>query len=254
MLKNKKADISIVLLVILCFLVCSIVLFLFSQNSDSIKKTISGVFSIKEVQANQNLGEFYLIQAGENALAKTYKEFVENNNYIDSPINYSKTDVEFKFLDKRLDKNFKTKFIENFKTEFASYNFDKSSLKDLQLIIKDLSNDNFDFENGVLTITINNWKINKKLEIIYYPQIFIKLDLEKINLYSFEEIYNAKNLCKSNSNIKSCLENQLQNFNIGIEQKIITDENKCNLITFTTKKQFLINNNLNQIKFSFIPK
>lgn len=253
--KNKKGDMTILLFVILVLLVTSATTFSFIMSSGKTEAKISNARFIETLYSKQDLAEFYLIQAGEIAIVKTYNSFVEEDNYINNPIYNSKEEVEFKELHSKLSENFHDKFVENFKTGFDSYDFEDDYLKNLKETIND-----GDFEITVdreaLEIVIDSWGMNDSLNdinITYTPEISLKFDLKKIGLHSFEEIYEIKERCKGDENIENCF-SDLINFDVSVVEKEKSDGQKYFFMTCTTKKEFLIEDRFDSIRFSFVLK
>ena len=253
--KNKKVDISILLLVVLVLLLTSATLFSFIMSSGKTEVKISNAKFIENFYSRQDLAEFYLSQAGEIAMVKTYKEFVEEDDYISNPIYNFKEEVEFRELHSKLSENFHDKFIENFKTEFKSYGFEEDYLKNLKEIIQD---GNFDVvvDVGILILAVNGWEMKASLNdinITYTPGISLKFDLEKVGLHSFEKIYEIKERCKGDKNIEDCF-SDLINFNVSVVEKEKTSGERYFFVTCATKKDFLIGGEFDMIRFSFVPK
>lgn len=251
--KNRRGDIAILLLVILVLLVASATLFSFVISSGKVEAKISSAQFIKDFYSRQNLIEFYLNQAGENSIRKTYNEFVENGDYINNLI-ISGGEFEFEEIHNKLSENFRDRFIENFKEEFKNYNFEEAYLKNLKQIILEK---NFDVvaDKNIVMMKINNLEMNDSIEgvnINYIPKISLELNLKKIGLHSFEDIYEIKERCKDVEMVKECYED-LINFNVNVEEKEKSNGEKYFLVTLTSKKQFLIDEKFENIDFSFVP-
>ncbi len=253
--KNKKGDIAILLLVVLVLLLTSATLFSFIISSGKTEVKISNAKFIENFYSRQDLAEFYLSQAGEIAIFKTYNEFVEEDDYINNPVYNSNREVEFKELHGKLNENFHNKFVENFKTEFKSYDFEEDYLKNLKEAVND---GDFDvtLDRGILEIVIDSWEMKaflNDINITYTPGISLKFDLKRVGLHSFEEIYEIKEGCKGDENIEKCF-SDLINFDVGVVEKEKSDEQKYFFVTCTTKKDFLIEGEFDSIKFGFVLK
>ena len=253
--KNKKGDMTILLLVILVLLLTSVTLFSFIISSDKTEVKISNARFIENFYPRQDLAEFYLIQAGETAIVKTYNEFAEEDDYINNPIYNFQEEVEFRELHSKLNENFHNKFAENFKTEFKKYDFEEDYLKNLKDIIWD---GDFDviMGGGFLALTVNAWEMKSSLNdinITYVPRIFLKFDLEKIKLHGFEEIYEIKERCKEDENIEDCF-SDLINFEVSVVEKEKSSGERYFFVTCATKKDFLIEDEFKIIRFSFVLK
>ena len=258
---NKRGDIAIVLLVLLVLLVSLATLFNFATNSKKIEAKFLDVKVMDSIYIEENLVEFYINQAGKKAAIKTFKEFVDDSNketydlydYINNRIIVG-GDVEFEELHVNLNKNLKQRFSQNFKEEFESYEFSKDYLNNLKEIV---SEDDFNvlLNYGVFQISMNSLEISdsfNNIEIKYKPKILLKFNLENIGLHNFERIYEIKEKCKLEKEIKKCFEENLKNFIVDIEIK--GEDNKYSLVTLTSKKEFLFGENFESVKFSFIPK
>ncbi len=253
LMQNKRGDVAILLLVVLVLLVTMTTIFTLVTSSEKVEIKISNTRFIENFYLKQDLAEFYIGQAGEKAIVKTYKEFVEGDDYINNPIR-SEGEVEFGEIHSKLNENFRDKFRENFKTEF-SYDFENNYLKNLRGIIID---DDFEVivDSGILTIVIDSLEMNifiKDINITYVPEIFLDFDFKKIGLHSFEEIYEIKEKCKEDENIEDCY-NNLINFEVSVVEKEKSDEEKYIFATLATKKDFLIGEKFENIEFSFVPR
>ena len=253
--KNKKGDITILLLVILVLLLTSATLFSFITSSGKVEAKISNARFIENFYSRQDLAEFYLSQAGEIAIVRTYREFVEDDNYINNPIYNFKEEVEFREIHSKLNENFHNKFVENFKTEFKKYDFEDDYLKNLKEIIED---EDFDVivDREILGIVIDSWEMNGSLNdinITYVPGISLKFNLKKVGLHSFEEIYEIKERCKYKEDIESCF-SDLINFEVSVVEKEKSSGEKYFFVTCATKKDFLIGDGFDRIRFSFVLK
>jgi len=253
--KNKKGDITILLLVVLVLLLTSATLFSFIISSGKTEVKISNARFIENFYSRQDLAEFYLSQAGEIAIVKTYNEFVEEDDYINNPIYNFREEVEFRELHSKLNENFHNKFAENFKTEFKKYDFEDDYLKNLKETIGD---GDFDVivSEGVLTLVVNSWEMKSFIDdinITYVPRISLKFDLKKIGLHSFEDIYEIKERCKGDENIEDCF-SDLINFEVSVLEKEKSSGEKYFFVTCATKKDFLIGDEFKVMRFSFVLK
>ncbi len=251
--KNRRGDITILLLVILVLLVASATLFSFVTSSGKVEAKISDAKFVENIYYKENLVEFYINQAGEKSISKTYRIFSENGDYINNPI-ISGGEIEFGKIHNKLNENFYIKFNQNFKEEFENYNFEEDYLKNLKEVILD---GNFDVivneEN--LVIKINNLEINnsvKNINITYIPEISLGFDFQKIGLHSFEKIYEVKEGCKNVEEVENCY-NKLINFESNVIEKEKSNGGKYFFVTLTSKKQFLIDGKFTNINFSFVP-
>lgn len=250
-IKNKRGDIAVVVLVILALISTSAALFSFVTSSGGVEMKISDFKFIDSSYQKQNLAEFYIYQAGEDAIIKTYKEFADDSvpeyDYIK---NRQKEGNNAKFGEiwDNLDERFSNRFKENFKTEFENYEFEEGYLKGLKELI---SKESFTvlFDGETLKVDIDDWQISNSLDnigVVYFPEISSEFNLRKIGLHSFEKIYEVKEKCLDEGIAKSCFDNYLGNFESSI--------GSSNLVSLTSKKEFLAENTFEKISFSFIPE
>jgi hypothetical protein len=267
-LKNKKADMTVLLLVILVLVVSSGTLFSFLSNSGKVEAKIYDVSFIEKVYAEKDLAEFYLIETGELAFVKIYKEFVEEDKYVENPQKEnSRNQVRFGTLNPNLNEEFKESFIEAFKVEFEKYDFEELYLNTIKEIIA-TENFEIEFDGEVLSMLITSSKFSNILndgkgdlitslelgeplndmEVDYSPVIFLKFDVGKIGLHSFEEFYTVKENCKGEENVEVCFE-ELNNFNVEI-----SENGDDVFVDFVSKKDFLIEGDFQNINFGFVLK
>ncbi len=144
---NKKADVPIpvTILVIVTLAITSIALYSFLMEAGKVTGDLSGVGLLEKAIVKELTLKFYIQQAGEKALVKTYKEVIgDGGGYIKQvPI---KSEKYYKFDEVRNDMNslFKQKFYDNFKQEFATIQFGDIYLEDFRknLLFNKLINPN----------------------------------------------------------------------------------------------------------------
>lgn len=256
-MKNKRADISIVLLVILTLVLTISSLFIFVNSSSAVEAEIYNVKFIDQFYLRQNLAEFYVSESMKKALVQTYNEFVSDSKgiyyYLNNPKETPQNSGNFEFneLHDKLNENFKSKLRENFQIEFKKYNFNEGYveeyLRELNSLVEQGSFD-VSANKEILKITVNDFMIKdsfEKIKIEYSPEIKLEFNLTKLGLHDFDKVYEIKEKCKTDENLKNCFESGLINFNVGV--------NENNLVTLKSKKDFLIDNDFKKIVFSFIP-
>ncbi len=256
---GKKASVETVLLVFLVFFTTSAALFSFIKNSDRVESIIINAKILDEVYDSERIAKFYIADAAENAIFKTYREISGSSQYINPPVKYiNNEDPEFSELNSRLDEIFKEKFIDNFKAEFLRYDFSERYLKELQNAVRD-NNPEANFDGKSIHIIVEGLEIEKKwddVEVIYKPEISTSFELGRYGLEGFEDVYNASRECKKRENaeeIESCLEEKLPGFYIDAEEKTRLNRESYFLITLLSKKEFFAGNSFERIKFSFVP-
>ncbi|MEJ2267628.1 MAG: hypothetical protein P8X70_00955 [Nanoarchaeota archaeon] len=239
-MKSKKAQIEIILLVILILFLVSTTIFSFITNSSKIETTISNSNLVRNIYSKENSIEFYIVQEGKHAIVKTYDFFVRNNKFADS------NTKEFAELSQNLRDDFILEFRENFRQSFQDYSGeDIKNLKDLVL----QGNFNVDFEENII-LKIDNLEekdFSKRMNIGFFPKFNLEFDFSDMGLHSFDEVYEVKEKCKNS--IESECYNDLFNFNVEIEEK-----ESGNLVKFESKKEFLIGDEIRKIDFDFIPR
>ena len=148
MIKNKRADGAIVLLVLLVLLVTATALFVFLTNTWEFESKISDARVIEELYLKEELVKFYVVQAGEDAIEKT--------------------------------SNFEKDFKGNFKIGFAKYNFDQRYLNDMKKIISE-GKFNIEVEGKILKLEIQEFELKDsfgKIEVTYSPKISVGFSVE----------------------------------------------------------------------------
>ncbi len=249
--KNKRGDMTVVLLVVFVLVISSAALFSFISSSNKVEAKISDARFIEDLYSDRDLAEFYLTGAGESVIVKIYDEFVEGDSYIENPNYNSIHQVRFGVLNFSWDDEFRMDFIDEFKSEFSGYDFEEDYLKNLQEVI---AAGNFDvaFDGEVLTMSIVNWKMAGFLKDInvtlYSPRIYLKFDIIKMGLHSFDEVYEVKEECKGSENVESCFE-ELVNFEVAVVER---DDDI--FVSLTSKKDFLIGRKFRNINFGFVLK
>jgi len=236
---NKKASVWINVLVLLVVATCLVALFSFVNNSGKLKEDISGAFIIDEVLIKGNSLDFEIENLVENVLVETYEKFVDSQSYMNSPIENPRGSGNWEFgeLHKTLNEDFKKEFDKNFKLEFSKLGFEE----DFKKIVSEgkfessLNGNKFNFK-----ISGKEFKSSlKDVEVSYIPEIELVLDLNRIGLISFEEIYNCKEIVKKG---EDCA---LNNFDVSKSGEVVE---------LASKKEFLIGKDFKNIEFGFLIK
>lgn len=144
-MKNKKGSSEVILMVLL---VVFLVFFFIGVSFSSSKRVETKIYDtkfLKEFYSKQDVAEVYIQKAGEDAV-----------------------------------KNGKVGFKDNFKTEFAKYNFEEDYLNELKKIVSDGNFEVLEGEN-FLEVVIKDleMKISKDIKVIYSPEISVKIYLGK---------------------------------------------------------------------------
>jgi len=249
--KNKRGDMTVVLLVVFVLVISSAALFSFIASSNKVEAKISDARFIENLYSDRDLAEFYLVGASESSIIKIFNETVESDSYIEEPNYNFDGQVRFGVLSSGLNEKFKEDFVEEFKIEFSKYDFEEDHLKSLKEIVAAGSFDVV-FDGEVLTVLITSWKFDDALNDIevtlYSPRIDLKFDMMKMGLHSFEELYEVKENCKGRENIQGCFE-ELVNFEVEVAEK-----GEDVFVDLTSKKDFLISGGFRNINFGFVLK
>lgn len=258
LIKNKRGDMSVILITLMTVLLCTASIFIFITSSKKANAEISDVSVFSKLDEQKNIAEFYIKDAGEKAVISVYKEIIDNKEFYSSPlISNSNGDVEFKGLNSEINKNFIDKFDTIFKNNFMSYGFTEEYLKNLNEIVYD-GKFSRDFNGNFFSVSMSGVEFNEqsgKINISYLPTLSAKFNLEEIGVSSFDEIYRTKEDCKTHETaelIKRCFENDLANFDAEVLEKTDSAGKKYFLVNLETKKEFFINGKFEKIKFGFV--
>ncbi len=242
----KRADTSIVLLVLLTFLAAGIALFSFA-TSGSVAKEIIDPRVVEGVYVQENNVDFYLNEIGEKALVKTYNDFVKEGDYVSVPVKFNSGYPYFDSLRADLNNVFIEKFKENFKSEIKNYEFEEDYLKKLET-------SGFEVVGSYQTLVavFKNLEMEQSfgeeniLNVYYKPEIKIELSFSKIGLVDFNELYEVKTECK---NVDCPLEKS--GFSV-VDGEISIGGSIKKVVNFESQKKFLTDSGYDFIKFSFI--
>ncbi|MEK6917539.1 MAG: hypothetical protein AABW51_01185 [Nanoarchaeota archaeon] len=252
-MKNKIGSVHVTLIVFMMITTVVTSIFIFTTSESGFETKISDARVVQFTSNVYDFGEFYINQAGEKAFVDSYIGFIQDNSFIENPKMNSQGDVEFTKLSSNLDNRMLRDISPKFKDNFNSYEFKNNFMEE----IKDsINKDKFRItnENEQFKIVVSNLEFNfssNNINVVYFPEISDLLDLNKVGLNSFDEIYTAKEKCKKDEKIKECFEKELKSFNVSVEQK--TDNgNKYYLIKLSSKKEFFINDEFKSIELSFV--
>jgi hypothetical protein len=258
LIKEKRGDVAINILVVLVLIMAITTLFVFSSHGGDMKarvlnSKVAGGFYVYVEEAKD-----YLSSSGERALLETYEEFVKGvgaNDYIKNRQTNGEGIPNFVGLADNLDEKFKNRFSEKFKEDFGKFVFERENLIGLQKVV---SEDKFlvEVSGGDVILKINQWEFierakeedKDKIVILHTPKIIINFDLEKIGLHTFKDLDEVKENCKVKITVgekKKCFEEGLFNFEIKLEGEVVK---------LISKKKFLIKKVIEKFDFSFIPK
>ena len=260
--KNKKADLAVVLLVFLVVLLTLSSLFLFLTNSRVDSSSVDVSF-LDGLLIREKKAEFYLDSFVEQAFVKTYAGFAANKKYM---VNQKEKDGAVFFTDvlddSKLNSKFKGEFDLNYKvlsqerekqlsTEIGEDNLD--NLKDYEISLGD-KGAKIRFKNLVFYERQSSERDSGLIHAPpseYVTDFNISVNFNGLGLHSFKEIYNAKEECKvkqGSEEKEKCFKEKLFNFNVEIIDKASQD---YYLVSLSSKRLFLINNELKPVSFDF---
>ncbi len=257
---NKRGDLSIVLLVITTVIISGAALFSFVINLNGFETHIMHSRFLDVAYGKEDQIKFYLEQAGENSIAKSYNQmakegtlFGETNpmkNGILILNNFDKKSAEKMFLDKL---NF------NFPEEIKKYPSKSASIEFSDGLVK-IKVENFLISTQLVhktKVPIEIWfglikaaegeKLDVNMAINYMPDNnFVTINLTEKGLDDFGKIYTTAEKCKG-TGAYDCFKEELPNFLEESENK-----GEYNLITLTSKKKFNIDGNFKNIAIKFL--
>jgi len=226
---NKKADVSITLLVFMILVLAGFTLFSFAKSNLTSVAKFNDVRFVEKAYYWEEGARFDLVGAGERAFIKSYSELLAQNPFVKTQ--------------ELIDSDMRTKFLVNFgsdeiiKSRYPEYPVNTFEVK-INRNMLELSNslifsESFASEERITTLSYV-YSFNKK----FY--------LDDYGLYTVDEIRQKSEKClgeKDNSKVLSCLESELPNFSSEL------GNNKE--ITFVSKRMYLIDRALKHISFSF---
>ncbi|MCF7910135.1 hypothetical protein K9L16_00490 [Candidatus Pacearchaeota archaeon] len=260
---NKKADLPTLVFVLMTLAVSITILFGFLSNSSKISGQIIDVKLIDTLDVKESIIKNNFETSFERALAQTYKEIIENQEYISAPVKInSEGYYEFKELDEGLDKKFLDLLKINFRQDYINCFFNENYLQNLKHVI--FKNNNFSLEKKqevfYLKLDKFNFSLNtRNYNITYFPELSFEKSLNEIGLHGFDEIYNYKQKCSNLESVSSrriCYQSNDGDvdkyFNVKISE-LSNSAGKYILISLESKREFLINGKFEKIKIEFIP-
>jgi len=223
---NKKADVSITLLVFMILVLAGFTLFSFAKSSLASVAKFDDVRFVEKAYYWEDGVRFDLVSAGERAFIRSYSELLSQNPF----------GMTQEQLDAQVKKNFLVHFGNDgiIKSGYSGNKFDVVVDEGmLELSTSLMFSDSFASEGGFTNLSYS-YSFDKK----FY--------LKDYGLYSIDEINQTSEKClkeKEVVKISSCLELGLPSFNSQI------GDNKE--ITFVSKRKYLIDGAIKPISFSF---
>lgn len=254
---NKKGIGHIAILVVLVLLLVASCLFIFVISS-SAKIDISGVSTIYSYSNLEEQTDFFLKEVGKKATTDAFITFTQNtaegNRYIKNLQEINGFPI-FENLDDKLGEKFSAEVKRNFIFYFDR-NIEGWEKLDFSELKKKIDAGEFEvfYKEGVVNISFKNFQIGKELGGVSVKRNIpdLEVDLNKINLESFEDIYLAKEKCKTKESpdaMKTCFSEELKNFEVTQTNEIkIADKIYYDLV-FSSRQEFG-----DRINFGFIPK
>ena len=270
MIKNKRGDISVTLLVFMSLFLAGFTLISFVNNKANIDASIGNPLFIEKSYLQESQINFYLKQAGERALAKSYYDMANEGSFgekIDSGTSLKNFDEE------SFDNLLKDRFITNFKSEVERYDF-KAPV--LQKFKQNIEENKFDLTVkgesvslevkdtqiiGNLVIKKNEriwvWlvvptlydeeKIPALIGVIYRPKIMQIFRFNHIGLTGFGELYSYSQECLKEKEFENCLSGKLTNYHVKV-----SEQNKEKAVSIESKDSFFIDRELKKISVNFV--
>ncbi len=255
-MKNKKAiSLPITILVILVLVLVGFTLFSMISGTGGLKKgLVTPAYIFESVSSQEEQLGFYSKQILELAFVKTYYGFASGNRdeFIEFIQNWQK--IGFSYDVNYFKSEFEKELIENINeinnkidiANFEEFSEIKNKIKegDFNINLDDaISQAKFSTQMD-LSIDLDK---DLGIGIVYDPVILAGISAEELKLHSFQEIFDKIKMCKGEENIndiKNCF--RLKHFNVDVGQK----DNNFN-IKLTSKKKFLIDNELKKIELRF---
>lgn len=247
-LKNKRGDLQVTLLVLLILVASLTLLFIFYSEGKKTKSDFYGPITSYDVLTKDNYIDFYISQIYTEAFYKTYDLFLTNEHYFISPPETKEGVIVFGNLDDSWKEKFKTNLHLEVRSEARSYKFNEEFLEGvrLRLVAGEFTIEEVD-EGFVIAISNTLNSRNSLIETEYSYAFRKELSFSLLGLNSFDKIYEAKESCLSDKevdSIENCLSSDL-NFNVEII------EGSIKLFILSSKKDYYFGDNLNKFKFHF---
>lgn len=223
-IKNKKADLSVVVLVFLVLILCSYTIYSMSSNRQKISNRITGYSEVENLLLEKKDFEYLFFKTSEECLIKSYdSSFSELEE---------KEKMNEEFI-KRLERETSICINTEMKKSNKEKNFDKVEIKIL---------------NNLLDISITNLQLVDSKEMFYYTiNLDNKIPFEKLGLMNLEDIEKILG-CYEEANCDNL--EDYNTFDVTVENNINKDNVDVITYQFSSKKEFLIENKLRKIEFN----
>ena len=239
--KNRKGDVSIILLVFMCLFVLFFALFTFVINGKKTSELIGDARALDGVYIDEEKADAYVRESLERAVIREYYDSLEDmtleiekvNGYFVGNVNGINSDSEI-FNRTR----------ENVRRGLFSISIEKEELKGNFGEVKITKDESVRIKPKILGFIPNPFAKDKLvllIGVVYDAKIEVESDLYKIGLNSFEEINEAYDKCVSEE-IESCMEEELIYFDVEV-----IDES-AKIVELKSKRSFLIDNELKKME------
>lgn len=234
LLRNKKGDISVLLLVFLLLFLVTYVMFLFVTRTGKVDASMGDARFLESTFYEEGQARFYLTSAAEKAIARSYIEIANEKGQM----------VLNNFDEATMNLLLKDKMSANFEVEKSKYN-----LRDIKVQSISVSGEivDIEFSDFPVLADLSDSKGNLIAKAIYRPSMKIRLNITERGLNSFGQINSARGVCgalEKIDEIQGCFNRELPNFDARVEQMGKEGEKVAYLVS---KKRFLIESLLKSV-------
>ncbi len=243
---SRRANISVVVLVVLVLGLVAMTLLTLNNSSGKIVSKFYVPYFLEELKFQQGSLEDYVSQISEVALIQTYSKLLISGDYV-SPLRFSSDwDFYFSELHPQLEDNFKSMFLDNLKIENKKYSFEDEDFLKIQ---EKIQKGDFEFEtfsNGI-SLVFEDVEFKAELGEDSEEIISLKQDVKsqvlfsELGLFSFQEFYDEKEKCKSLPDKNKCFE--------GFSNFIISYNDELRKFGFSSEKKYWIYSYEGNLKF-----
>jgi hypothetical protein len=243
---NKRADVSIILLTLMCVVLVGIAMANFALNSNKIDINIIDAKVLRNSYLEDAGFRVYLSDFSEKSLLKSYDSFVSDGKAISS-------------YNSLTDKNFEAEFVKNLKETLKLYPLEGSFKNSADDIIKEDKNSlETSFDGEKLGVRLKNkqsfFQYSGDKNIIVFSSLYdlgssYEANLSSIGLESIKRLNLAYTKCMGAADAqerKKCFDGQNLNFN----SEVLEDSSGKKSIILTSKKKFVIGDELRNIRIS----
>lgn len=223
----------------------------FMYNSGVINEKLSDAGFLNTVYLKGDKVMSYVKDAGDKAVIQAYNQMIDEKSFTGVMNNNEMSD----FIESDVNDNFRGKILSNFRLEFAKYKFKESYLSMTQSTILTEDRLKVELSNDIVQLSLVDIGYSDRKEVSgktmasvdYWPANAEKINLTRMGITDFKQIYLVSQKCKAEKDIKKCFEDSLLNFNVETAQA-----GEKTKVTLTSKKKFLISDSLRDIKMEFL--